>query len=1757
MATIVIYTSGTLGDHLPFIALGQALTKTGHRVRLAINQAMHPYAEQLGLEAIALTDIERGPEHARKNAWAWDFWNTQVQIDHPKAGPFDAKQFLSQAGELIALCRKADLLISTSIRTLGYVVYNALELPWITVSMNPYAFWQPGTAEEQDAKLRTHLKEYTYFKPILSYAFSELGIRKTISSWSEGWLFAKHVILASSPHFSRPDLNQFQPHCSIDMTGFWFYEDPSWKDWQPDEALRRFCERRPMVLSFSSQPLENPAQALEIHIKAAARLNRPLLIQRGWAGFSEADLPPDTDPENILFADFLPHDWLFAQASCAIQHGGIGSIARALRQGCPLLIEPYGNDQIYNASRVAGNLKVGAAMHPFKMTVDGLVQVLEENVLTSEYRQRAQALGEKIGSENGLENACQLIEAYLNQQQRPGHISTSYAPYTFQLHALSETHRVHAKEGDQAPPAIPKILHQTWKDTFIPPALARFQRTWKMHHPDCAYLLWTDADNRKFIRRHYPWFLHIYDSYPEHIMRVDAIRYFLLYHYGGVYVDLDFECVKPLGPLLRGKQIVLGTEPDAQMNVHFPTIQPFRKTLCNAFMASQVRHPFWAYVFKQLIAHRRAPDPLDATGRFFLTRAYNSYQAQETISIVSEDLLYPITIVENQTDFFLDPVERVRIAQNAYGIHHWSRTWRQESRTTRAEQVKVSILSKGEPVETTSLFPLEEYRLQLQQLPNLPRVSCSMVAHNQVEVVQRSIHCFQRQTYPQKELIIIDVSGHDTLAQWVEQLHDERIIYMQVSSGDKSQEELWATAAARASGEYIARWGVKDLSEPRRLEVQMAAIEVLKTDACFLERQQFWWLEKHRLAFSARRIWESSLVCTKEKLLSCSAEDQNEDTALSNDIIKSSRIALVDFPQLYTTMLHKDTPLDPDIWEKSWQEATEFYDHEIYEIIVQHIQNGLGLDLSAWIGQQPVAADGQSSMSSSTEQVPEERQFSIPKILHQTWKDARIPSEFEAFQRSWQTHHPDWIYCLWTDVELREFIRRHYAWFLPIYDQYPEQIKRVDVVRYFILFHYGGVYVDLDFECLQPIDSLLAAKQVVFGLEPPPHLDLHFPKERGLKQIICNAFMASVPGHPFWEHVFKQLIKYHRAPGPLDATGPFLLTRAYESYAQQDTISIVAFDLIYPVSSEKPWDEISPEAQTRITERAYAIHHWRGTWWRETAAKQIQQVKVSLLVQGKSVTVSTMQIEQIKTLFSQQSELPRISCLMVTKNRSSLAQRAIRCFQQQTYQNRELLIVDDGEDDTLKEWTKELHDDRIVYVRLPAENQTLGELRNIAVERASGTYVTQWDDDDLSDPERLHIQLAVIHSLQTDACFLERQQIWWPESRRFTISSRRMWEGSFVCAKAELPPYPAQPQGEDTPVIEHIVRNGRIALLDLPQLYTYIFHGANTFDAEHWEAHWLAATESYEGDMYDIKLRELKSRLQFDLLPQPEYASAMPELGDEASMPKSTTLPFQETHTTVTSTAPPKILILTPVKDAVAFLPHLWENLNALTYSHERISLAFLESDSIDNTYGFIEQHLLELQAEFAKVSVFKRDYAYRSSLPRWEASQQFKRRSIMAKSRNYLLSAALEDEEWVLWIDVDVARWPDDVIEQLLTADKDIVVPNCLSVRTGATSDYNTFKLKPGAETIDWSPYIVDGILQPPKGYGRLYLSDLRQYDCVEIDAVGGTMLLIRADLHREGLIFPPFSYKLHIETEGLALMAKDLGYQSWGLPNLKIFHP
>jgi mannan polymerase complexes MNN9 subunit len=59
-----------------------------------------------------------------------------------------------------------------------------------------------------------------------------------------------------------------------------------------------------------------------------------------------------------------------------------------------------------------------------------------------------------------------------------------------------------------------------------------------------------------------------------------------------------------------------------------------------------------------------------------------------------------------------------------------------------------------------------------------------------------------------------------------------------------------------------------------------------------------------------------------------------------------------------------------------------------------------------------------------------------------------------------------------------------------------------------------------------------------------------------------------------------------------------------------------------------------------------------------------------------------------------------------------------------------------------------------------------------------------------------------------------------------------------------------------------------------------------------------------------------------------------------------------------------------------------------------------------------------------------------------------------------------------------------------------------------------------------------------------------------IPLDGVGGTCTLVKAQVHRDGAIFPPFPFQHQVETEGLAKMVKALGYEVWGLPNYLIFH-
>jgi len=227
----------------------------------------------------------------------------------------------------------------------------------------------------------------------------------------------------------------------------------------------------------------------------------------------------------------------------------------------------------------------------------------------------------------------------------------------------------------------------------------------------------------------------------------------------------------------------------------------------------------------------------------------------------------------------------------------------------------------------------------------------------------------------------------------------------------------------------------------------------------------------------------------------------------------------------------------------------------------------------------------------------------IPKIIHQTWKNTDIPELYKPLIGTWKENHTDWEYILWTDVMNRDFIENHHPDFLSIYDNFPHNIQRVDAVRYFILYEFGGVFIDMDFECKTNIEPLLQDSECVFGIEPDEHC-----KQFNKQLIICNAFMACSPRNDFFKSINTELKSFK--PGNdnvptwqeiLGSTGPFKLTEIYNQYNHKDNIKLLPADVIYPLSVNErlellDGENISAEVLRRL-EKAYAVHYFLASWW--------------------------------------------------------------------------------------------------------------------------------------------------------------------------------------------------------------------------------------------------------------------------------------------------------------------------------------------------------------------------------------------------------------------------------------------------------------------------------------------------------------------------------------------------------------------------------
>jgi len=180
-------------------------------------------------------------------------------------------------------------------------------------------------------------------------------------------------------------------------------EQPAWAEawtspWPPDD-------KRPLVVISMSTSFMKQEQALRRCIDAVSSMPVRALVTLG----PTLDPAEFRCPENVVVVQSAPHDQVFRYADAVITHAGMGTVARALAHGLPLVCMPMGRDQDDIAARVhwhGAGLRVRRSASAAKISAS-LHRVLSEH----SFREAAERLRKAIQADLAADRAIEELEA--------------------------------------------------------------------------------------------------------------------------------------------------------------------------------------------------------------------------------------------------------------------------------------------------------------------------------------------------------------------------------------------------------------------------------------------------------------------------------------------------------------------------------------------------------------------------------------------------------------------------------------------------------------------------------------------------------------------------------------------------------------------------------------------------------------------------------------------------------------------------------------------------------------------------------------------------------------------------------------------------------------------------------------------------------------------------------------------------------------------------------------------------------------------------------------------------------------------------------------------------------------------------------------------------------------------------------------------------------------------------------------------------
>jgi rhamnosyltransferase subunit B len=424
---IIIHTIGSLGDIHPYLAIAIALKAKGHQPVIATNELYRSKIEIEGIEFASVRPHIEGETEGGKQI-------LKQAMDLKHGTEFVIREMLlpplkDTYNDLLAILPGADLFLSHPLSFVAPLLVAKTGIPWVSTILSSLsllsAYDPPILPSISSLPLLSRINPWLVkvlfaqsIKPMIAWGEpvnqfrAEIGLPPTRNPLFSDTLAPGLILGLFSAIFSPPQPDWPQ---QVKLTGFPFFDRTGYSRHSPQEIapdIAKFIEggEPPLIFTLGSAAVSN-AEDFYIESALAAKClgERAILLIGGEMN----QLPSELLSPDLIAVEYAPFSEIFPYARAIIHQGGIGTTAQALRAGKPMLVVPYSHDQPDNAARV---VRLGVARTLSRPRYNGTRAANElKKLLQAQYSIRATEVSQEINAENGIENACAALLAYLSK----------------------------------------------------------------------------------------------------------------------------------------------------------------------------------------------------------------------------------------------------------------------------------------------------------------------------------------------------------------------------------------------------------------------------------------------------------------------------------------------------------------------------------------------------------------------------------------------------------------------------------------------------------------------------------------------------------------------------------------------------------------------------------------------------------------------------------------------------------------------------------------------------------------------------------------------------------------------------------------------------------------------------------------------------------------------------------------------------------------------------------------------------------------------------------------------------------------------------------------------------------------------------------------------------------------------------------------------------------------------------------------------